>query len=119
MLKKFCEKHNIFYGWVVVSCGILVMAVAYGIVCNCFSLYVKPVTEELGFTRQSFNVCVTITNVVFMLLSLFAGKIFSKIKVLTLMKISCIVLPAVLSLIFSEIMRKLGWIKAGDMLLES
>ncbi len=31
----------------------------------------------------------------------------------------CIVLPAVLSLIFSEIMRKLGWIKAGDMLLES
>lgn len=94
MLKKFCEKHNIFYGWVVVACGILVMAVAYGIVCNCFSLYVKPVTEELGFTRQSFNVCVTITNVVFMLLSLFAGKIFSKIKVLTLMKISCIVLPA-------------------------
>ena len=73
MLKKFCEKHNIFYGWVVVACGILVMAVAYGIVCNCFSLYVKPVTEELGFTRQSFNVCVTITNVVFMLLSLFAA----------------------------------------------
>ena len=30
----------------------------------------------------------------------------------------CIVLPAVLSLLFSEIMRKLGWIKAGDMLLE-
>lgn len=31
----------------------------------------------------------------------------------------CIVLPAVLSLIFSEIMRKLGWIKQNDMLLES
>ena len=31
----------------------------------------------------------------------------------------CIVLPAVLSLLFSEIMRKLGWIKEGDMLLES
>ena len=30
----------------------------------------------------------------------------------------CIVLPAVLSLLFSEIMRKLGWIKEGDMLLE-
>ena len=94
MLSNFCKKHNIFYGWVVVACGILVMAVAYGIVCNCFSLYVKPVTEDLGFTRQSFNVCVTIINVVYMLLSLFAGKIFSKIKVLTLMKISCIVLPA-------------------------
>ena len=30
----------------------------------------------------------------------------------------CIVLPAVLSLVFSEIMRKLGWIKFGDMKLE-
>lgn len=30
----------------------------------------------------------------------------------------CIVLPAALSLLFSEIMRKLGWIKKDDMLLE-
>ena len=30
----------------------------------------------------------------------------------------CIVLPAVLSLAFSEIMRKLGWIKYGDMKLD-
>jgi uncharacterized membrane protein len=29
----------------------------------------------------------------------------------------CIVLPACLSLLFSEIMRKLGWIKKDDMLL--
>ncbi len=29
----------------------------------------------------------------------------------------CIVLPAILSLLFSEIMRKLGWIRKGDMLL--
>lgn len=31
----------------------------------------------------------------------------------------CLVLPAALSLLFSEIMRKLGWIKENDMLLES
>ena len=30
----------------------------------------------------------------------------------------CIVLPAILSLLFSEIMRKLGWIKYGDMKLD-
>ena len=30
----------------------------------------------------------------------------------------CIVLPAVLSLLFSEIMRRLGWIKEGDMKLD-
>jgi uncharacterized membrane protein len=30
----------------------------------------------------------------------------------------CVVLPAVLSLAFNEIMRKLGWIKTGDMKLD-
>ena len=30
----------------------------------------------------------------------------------------CVVLPAVLSLIFSELMRKMGWIKAGDLALD-
>ena len=30
----------------------------------------------------------------------------------------CFVLPAVLSLVFSEIMRKLGWIKEGDLKLD-
>jgi uncharacterized membrane protein len=30
----------------------------------------------------------------------------------------CIVLPAALSLVFSEIMRKLGWIKQGDLKLD-
>jgi uncharacterized membrane protein len=32
--------------------------------------------------------------------------------------ILCIALPAILSLAFSEIMRRLGWIKNGDLLLE-
>jgi uncharacterized membrane protein len=31
----------------------------------------------------------------------------------------CIVLPAVFSIIFNEIMRKLGWIKTGDMKLDA
>ena len=31
----------------------------------------------------------------------------------------CIILPALLSLLFNEIMRKLGWIKTGDMKIEA
>ena len=30
----------------------------------------------------------------------------------------CIVLPAILTLLFNELFRKLGWIKTGDMQLE-
>ncbi len=34
------------------------------------------------------------------------------------MALCCVILPGVLSLLFSEIMRKIGWIKQGDMKLE-
>ena len=33
------------------------------------------------------------------------------------MAVVCVIAPAVLSLVFSEIMRKLGWIKPDDMKL--
>jgi uncharacterized membrane protein len=31
----------------------------------------------------------------------------------------CVVLPAILSFLFNEIMRKFGWIKTGDMKLDN
>ena len=89
----FLRERRIFYGWVVVACGILVMSVTHGVVQNCFSLYIKPVTEALGFTRQGFSVCQTLTNVIYMVIALFSGKIFARFKVHGLMRIACVVLP--------------------------
>ena len=40
------------------------------------------------------------------------------LTVLVFMLLLHILLPAVLTLVFSEIMRKLGWIKPGDMKLQ-
>lgn len=42
----------------------------------------------------------------------------SGVKVLVLILLMHVILPAVLSLLFSEIMRKLGWIKKDDMKLD-
>lgn len=94
MILKFCKKHNIFYGWVIVLCGIAVVAVSYGTVLNCFSLYVKPVTEQFGYTRQSFSASFTIINILVMIVSLFAGSLFSKYGLHKFMKIAAILLPA-------------------------
>ncbi len=46
---------GLFYGWVIVAAGCLVMAVVMGIVYNCFSQFIKPVCEDLGFTRQAMS----------------------------------------------------------------
>ena len=50
-------------------------------------------------------------------IGIFADMGFSATSVVGVLVI-CIALPAILSLIFSEIMRRLGWIKDGDMKLE-
>lgn len=92
-MKRFFEKHKLFYGWVMVACGVIVMSVSHGIVQNCFSQYIKPVTESLGISRQSFSAIQTITNMLYMVIALFSGKIFEKFKVHSLMRISCVVLP--------------------------
>ncbi len=92
-MMRFLEKHRIFYGWVCVACGVMIMAVTHGVVQNCFSLFIKPVTEAMGFTRQGFSVCQTITNILYMAIALFSGTIFSRFKVRSLMRVSCVVLP--------------------------
>ena len=46
---------KVFYGWWIVAAGFLIMGAAYGIVTNCVGLFVKPVTENMGFTRQAFS----------------------------------------------------------------
>lgn len=88
------ERKGFHYGWVIVACGILVMAVTHGVVANCFSLYLRPVTEELGLSRQSFSTCQMIVNLLYMGISLLSGKIYARVKPHTLMKVAAFTLPA-------------------------
>ena len=94
-MQKFLEKHHIYYGWVMVVAGILVMSVTHGVVQNCFSQFIKPVSESLNVSRSSFAINMTILNVVYMIVALFSGKIFVKLKLRNLMRIACVALPII------------------------
>ena len=67
-MQKFLEKHHIYYGWVMVVAGILVMSVTHGVVQNCFGQFIKPVSESLNVSRSSFAINLTIVNVVLSLI---------------------------------------------------
>ena len=94
-MQKFLEKHHIYYGWVMVVAGILVMSVTHGVVQNCFSQFIKPVSESLNVSRSSFAINMTILNVVYMIVALFSGKIFVKLKLRNLMRIASVALPII------------------------
>lgn len=81
-----------FYGWVIVLASFIIMVAGMGIVYNCSSLFIKPISEDLGFTRQQAGAIITIRNICTMVLSLFFGKIVEKFDLKKIMKISIVVL---------------------------
>lgn len=92
-MRKLLEKHNIPYGWLIAVYGLIVVAFSYGIGHNCFSLFIKPVTEAFGFSRKAFSVCLSIQYFLYMLISLFSGQLFRKFSVGRLMKTAAVLLP--------------------------
>ena len=43
---------RVFYGWFIVAACFLIMSVSIGILNNATGVYVKPVCEDMGFSRQ-------------------------------------------------------------------
>lgn len=91
-MRKALKKSNTFYGWFIVAASFILMASAMGIAYNCASLFIKPVSEDLGFTRQQINMTVTIRFVCQMILAFLSGKIFVRYNIKRLMQVSSIVL---------------------------
>lgn len=86
---RFKEIH---YGWFIVGAAFLIMAAGWGILYNCSSLFIEPVSSDLGFTRSQINATMTIRAASQMVISLLAGKIFRRFDLIRLMKTASLVL---------------------------
>ena len=85
---------KVFYGWWIVAACFMTMFCTFGIVYNCNGMFIVPDTTEMGFTRQEMAMNSTIISSMMMIVSLFAGKIFSRFNVKYVMRMGA------LSLIF-------------------
>ena len=72
------EKKRFFYGWLILLTCILIMGLGYAPLVSCASLFTKPVTEDLGFTRSGYALVSTIAALMMAFMSPFIGKIMSK-----------------------------------------
>ncbi len=82
-----------FYGWAVVLGGAAVLGVTHGVVTNCFSLYIIPVSEGLGINRDIFSVCSMIINGLYALTSFLAGAIYRRFRLKATIRIAAVALP--------------------------
>ncbi len=87
-------KKKIFYGWIIVGTCCLVMATTMGIITNCNSLFIKPVAKELGVSRQTISLMISLQSLGTMIASLFTGRIFNGRNTITVMKTAVIVMTA-------------------------
>lgn len=80
-----------YYGWVIAISGTFVLAIGMGIVFNCFSQFIKPVCEDLGFTRRAMSLNQTVMAVCQIPVALLWGKFIKHFKVKTIMLVSAVV----------------------------
>ena len=52
------QKPRLFYGWIIVLAGTLIMASVMGIVFNCFSQFIKRNLLKRHVLNSSFVVCI-------------------------------------------------------------
>lgn len=72
---------NLFYGWVIVGAGMLILALGLGMFSSTNSVFVVPVCEELGLSRSAFTFHRTILTLVSCAVTPFYGRLIQRMGV--------------------------------------
>lgn len=85
---------RVFYGWIIVAASALLLAISLGMFFSTNSLFVIPVTAELGFARGEFTLYRTIITLVGAISMPLYGKLAKQFGVKKLMVIGALMLSA-------------------------
>ena len=81
---------NIHYGWFIVLAGAIIMGFSWSLTFNLPNLFVSEHAEQLNLSRKVINFSFTIRAICQLLVSLSATYIFTRYKMINIMKISTI-----------------------------
>lgn len=71
-----------------VTGGILIMLTQLSISTNCFSLFIVPICNDLGFMRGQFSVAQSMISMGGVVAAIFSGKVFNRFGIVNTMRIS-------------------------------
>jgi MFS family permease len=92
---------KIFYGWWIVVGAFFLNFAGIGIIMNSMGVFVKPVSESLGFTRGGFTLYFTIAALAMMVMAPVMGKLLERYDIRVVMTISTSIMAASFAL-FSQ-----------------
>lgn len=79
-----------FQKWVVLAACFLIMAVAFSIVNNITTLFLDPVTKDLGVSNSAFSLIFTIGALITSLMSPIVGQLVTKINIKIIMSVGAL-----------------------------
>lgn len=80
-MSKAGKSNKIFYGWIIVLASLLITMTGLGAINSMSGVLVKPVCDDLGFTRAEFSFYRTIITLVGTFLMPLYGRLIRKIGV--------------------------------------
>lgn len=88
-MENTVKNSKIFYGWWILLACIIVMALGYAPIVSLASLFIKPITEDLGFTRSAYTLSTAIISLMCMFMASITGKLMST-KHMHLIHVICV-----------------------------
>lgn len=72
-------KQKLYYGWIIAAACILFTTIGLGLANGTLSLYVKPICDDLGFSRGAYSLVYTIAYIFQMIACLTFGPVQKKL----------------------------------------
>lgn len=88
-------KKKTFYGWIIVLASVLITFAGIGIINSTNSVLIKPVCEDLGFSRAEFTLHKTILTLVGAFLLPVYGNIIKRVGVKKVLLVCAVFMPAI------------------------
>jgi MFS family permease len=82
---------GIFYGWYIVAAGFIILFSLHGVIINTFGVFLKPVSESMGWDRATFSLALGIGAIAMALACPFVGKLIDSFGASKTMLVGCII----------------------------
>ncbi len=79
----------------VVAGGFMLLFSIMGLICNCFSLSIVPITENLGFTRGAYSISQTLMFVCSAAFTINSSRVYKRFDPVLVVRIAVVVATAV------------------------
>ncbi len=84
------NKKKLFYGWFIVAASFVILFAINGAIINTFGVFVKPVSESMGWSRTKFSIVLGVGALGMAIGSPFAGRMMDRFGARKTMVLGCI-----------------------------